>query len=966
MAVKKCIALILLALCFSGALYAQSLTTVVLPLYIEGINGTNANRIPFAFRASITGLTANATYHYINQCVLSSDVATANGSGNCIFASPSGSFIRTSSPGLVTAGTYGVFTADASGNYEGWFITEPTGNARFVPGGYIFMRIALNDGGTGTVVATRLTTADSVRVEKLDPAAADSAGTGLRCTSALSPKNFVFVYDDTSASGRPLSGSFIEDDGSANTTANNYAAFYGTSVNGVNGAFGLVLPNVLPNGVRRIDQRSLADGTLVTSAADSDGIWPSGANTINPSGGTTEIVMAGTDLVAYTLTVNATHGSVTRLPDRPSYQHGTNVQLTVTPDSGYHFVAWTGDVLTGHETDNPLTVTMDTNRVLTASIALATSAPTLIAPTSAGVASGTALLGATIASDGNSPILERGVVWSLSASPTTADNKVVASDTTATFVDTVNGLPAGTLIHFRGYAINGTGTGYSPDGTFFTLSSEPSTQAGSFHATAVSMSQINLSWSVATGATGYIILDRSGSDPTGLPHDAIAYAVGDTIVDGIVAAKIPRGDSASVNIAGLTASVSYHFAILPFAWDGSHPATINYNTGGTIPRDSATTFPGPQIAAVVLPQYIQGNTGTNANRIPFAYRARLTYLMPRATYRFANQIVIPTDTDSADGSGNCIFVPATGDFIRTSGPDLATSGNYGEFTADSVGSYAGWFVTEPTGNKRFVPGSSIFMRIWMNDGASGTVAVTHLTIRDSVRVLKLDPAASDSTGTGIRGMSAASQMDFAFAYDNTSGSGRPLSGSYVENDGTDNSLANHYASFYAARVDGVSGAFGVVAPNALPSGIRRVEWRSRATGAVVGFATDADGVWPSGANTVNPTGGPTEIVLTGSDLQEIDAVGNGPTVVKQFALLQNYPNPFNPATEIRYQVPTAGRVYLKVYDILGREVATLVDQVRTAGSYTVTFNASTLASGLYFYRMTAGNFIQTKRMLLLK
>jgi hypothetical protein len=208
-------------------------------------------------------------------------------------------------------------------------------------------------------------------------------------------------------------------------------------------------------------------------------------------------------------------------------------------------------------------------------------------------------------------------------------------------------------------------------------------------------------------------------------------------------------------------------------------------------------------------------------------------------------------------------------------------------------------------------------------------------------------------------MSAASQMDFAFAYDNTSGSGRPLSGSYVENDGTDNSLANHYASFYAARVDGVSGAFGVVAPNALPSGIRRVEWRSRATGAVVGFATDADGVWPSGANTVNPTGGPTEIVLTGSDLQEIDAVGNGPTVVKQFALLQNYPNPFNPA-------PTAGRVYLKVYDILGREVATLVDQVRTAGSYTVTFNASTLASGLYFYRMTAGNFIQTKRMLLLK
>ena len=963
---KKCIALILLALCLSEALYSQSLTITVLPRNIEGVSGTNANRIPFAFRASIAGLTANATYRYMNQCVLSSDLPTANGSGNCIFASPSGSFVRTTSPGLATVGTYGVFTTDASGSYEGWFITEPTGNARFVPGGYVFMRIMLNDGGIGTVVATRLTTADSVRVAKLDPAAADSAGTGLRCTSTLSPKDFVFVYDDTAATGRPLSGSFIEDDGTANTTGNNYAAFYGTSVNGVNGAFGLVLPNVLPNGVRRIEQRSLANGALVSSATDADGIWPSGANTINPSGGTTEIVMAGTDLDAYTLTVNATHGSVTRQPDQPRYQHGTNVQITAIPDASYHFVAWTGDVPTGHETDNPLAVTMDKNLVITASIVLNTSVPTLIVPTFSGVTSTTAILGAKIASDGNSPINERGVVWSTSPGPTTADTKVVAYDTAAIFTDTVGTLPAGTLIYFRGYAINGTGTGYSPDGTFFTLSNEPSHQAGSFLATAVSTSQIHLSWSVASGATGYIVLLRSGFDPTGLPHDANTYAAGDTIGDGIVAAKMPSGDSTSVVIAGLRAAVWYHFAIVPYAWDGSHSATINYKTDGAIPRDSAATFPGAQMAALVLPQYIQGNSGTNANRIPFAYRARLSNLNPRATYRFANQVVDQTDVDSADGSGNCIFVPATGSFIRTSGPDLATSGDYGEFTADSAGSYVGWFITEPTGNRRFVPGSFIFMRIWMNDGASGTVPVTHLSLPDSVRVLKLDPAASDSTGTGIRGVSTASSMDFVFAYDNISGSGRPISGSFVENDGTDNSLANHYASFYAARVDGISGAFGVVAPNALPAGIRRIEWRSRTTGSVVGFVTDADGVWPSGANTVNPAGGPSEIVLAGSDLHWVTAVADAPTVVKQFALFQNFPNPFNPVTEIRYQVPVASRVSLKVYDLLGREVATLVDQVRTAGSYTVTLNASTLSSGLYFYRMTAGSFNQTKRLILLK
>ena len=966
MTVKKCLALILLALCFSEALYAQSLTTVVLPRYVEGINGTNANRIPFAFRASITGLTANATYRYINQCVLSSDLSTANGSGNCIFASPSGSFVRTSSPGLVTGGTYGTFSTDASGSYEGWFITEPTGNARFVPGGNVFMRIMLNDGGIGTTVATRLTTADSVHVVKLNPAAADSAGTGLRCTSTMSSKDFVFVYDDTAATGRPLSGSFIEDDGTANTTGNSYAAFYGTSVNGVNGSFGLVLPNVLPNGVRRIEQRSLADGALVSSATDADGIWPSGANTVNPSGGTTEIVMAGTDLVAYTLTVNVTHGLVIRQPDQRSYQHGTNVQITAVPDVSYHFVAWTGDVPAGHETENPLTVAMDTNRVITASIVPNTSVPTLIAPAFSGVTSTTAILGATIASDGNSPINERGVVWSTSASPTTSGNKVVSFDTTAVFTDTVSILPAGTLIYFRGYAINGTGTGYSPDGTFFTLSHEPSAQAGSFHATAVSASQINLSWSVASGATGYIVLQRRGSDPTGLPHDASTYAAGDTIGDGIVAARIPSGDSSSVGIAGLSAAVSYHFAIVPYAWDGSHGATINYKTDGAVPRDSAVTLPGAQIAAVVLPQYIQGNNGTNSNRIPFAFRARLSNLIPKATYRFANQIVDLTDTDSADGSGNCIFVPATGNFIRTSGPDLATSGDYGTFTADSAGSYVGWFVTEPTGNRRFVPGSSIFVHIWMNDGASGTVPVTRLTIRDSVRVLKLDPAASDSTGTGIRGVSAASPMDFVFAYNNISGSGRPVSGSFVENDGTDNSLANHYASFYAARVDGVSGTFGVVAPNALPGGIRRIEWRSRTTGGVVGIVTDADGVWPSGANTVNPAGGPNEIVLAGSDLKWVTSVGDAPAAVKNFALFQNYPNPFNPSTVIRYALPSAGQATLKIFNVLGQEVRTLVKGYQAAGTYSAVLDARGLASGVYFYRLEAAAHVDVKQMILLK
>ncbi|MCR4417253.1 MAG: T9SS type A sorting domain-containing protein [Ignavibacteria bacterium] len=86
-------------------------------------------------------------------------------------------------------------------------------------------------------------------------------------------------------------------------------------------------------------------------------------------------------------------------------------------------------------------------------------------------------------------------------------------------------------------------------------------------------------------------------------------------------------------------------------------------------------------------------------------------------------------------------------------------------------------------------------------------------------------------------------------------------------------------------------------------------------------------------------------------------------------LLQNYPNPFNPSTKITWQSPVSGYITLKVYDVLGREVATLVDEYRNAGSYEVEFNAgqtSNLSSGVYFYKLQVGEFVQTKKMILIK
>ena len=89
-------------------------------------------------------------------------------------------------------------------------------------------------------------------------------------------------------------------------------------------------------------------------------------------------------------------------------------------------------------------------------------------------------------------------------------------------------------------------------------------------------------------------------------------------------------------------------------------------------------------------------------------------------------------------------------------------------------------------------------------------------------------------------------------------------------------------------------------------------------------------------------------------------------IITNFSLQQNYPNPFNPSTKISWQSPVGSHHKIKVYDVLGNEVATLVDEFRPAGSYVVNFDAEGLTSGIYFYKLQVGNFVETKKMILLK
>ena len=102
------------------------------------------------------------------------------------------------------------------------------------------------------------------------------------------------------------------------------------------------------------------------------------------------------------------------------------------------------------------------------------------------------------------------------------------------------------------------------------------------------------------------------------------------------------------------------------------------------------------------------------------------------------------------------------------------------------------------------------------------------------------------------------------------------------------------------------------------------------------------------------------------DISTIVNINNQHGLADKFSLSQNYPNPFNPSTTIKYEIPLGNQVTLKVYDVLGNEIASLINAKLNAGSYETEFNASKLSSGVYFYKLTVGDVSEIKSMILVK
>src|SRR4030095_1512086 len=132
---------------------------------------------------------------------------------------------------------------------------------------------------------------------------------------------------------------------------------------------------------------------------------------------------------------------------------------------------------------------------------------------------------------------------------------------------------------------------------------------------------------------------------------------------------------------------------------------------------------------------------------------------------------------------------------------------------------------------------------------------------------------------------------------------------------------------------------------------------------VYAIGTDGSNVYITGESGGNGSG--LDIVtLKYSQLTVVNLrSGEIPT---NYSLSQNYPNPFNPVTRIKFQIPHQGNVHLAIYDIMGKEMEVIVNENLQPGTYEIEWNATNFASGVYYYRITAGDFSETKKLILIK
>ena len=362
----------------------------------------------------------------------------------------------------------------------------------------------------------------------------------------------------------------------------------------------------------------------------------------------------------------------------------------------------------------------------------------------------------------------------------------------------------------------------------------------------------------------------------------------------------------------------------------TYEGTINHEGGEAttevILNGTVHSEDEPMMLAM-MPYYIQGNNGSNNNRVPVAVATYFFNLEPETTYRYTNQFVDGNDGPEVAGAGNVIYADIEG-FYRSTNPSLSTEGGYGEFTTDEEGFGFVWLINEPTANARFTPGNHVYLRARLNDGHDGTTVEKVFTSDEYATVLNFGNEIDEYSGSAFYAKSNEAAKSFALLLADEEG-GRPLYSTSIETVGVDYVGINQYADFYKDLVAGKDGWFGGILPNDNKDGVNAI-WIVDIDSYVVNEFIVENGQWNPNANTINPNVGLDEPIF-------IDLTDDG----VDEAILANV-KVWNTDHEFVIENSDNTHYTMTVYNVLGQPM--MMKQINAGSTERISHS---LASGVY-------------------
>lgn len=301
---------------------------------------------------------------------------------------------------------------------------------------------------------------------------------------------------------------------------------------------------------------------------------------------------------------------------------------------------------------------------------------------------------------------------------------------------------------------------------------------------------------------------------------------------------------------------------------GGSSLTLNAERTATTDLDkSSDPFNVISVTENIFPQYaINGNTA--GSRLQYACRLTLSNLAASSTYRYlvgastassltstgAGNMFAINNSSGANGyiTGYTSSKSLAGQAAEFSGDEFVNSSRYATLTTDGSGNYTGWFAFVPTGNAVFTSGNNIYFYVQTNNGTGGAAdTLVTQSLRSNNTITMLDY----TNAKPMAGTSHAPAEHFVFTYDNTAGTGRPVYGSWTENDG----ITTTFSTWYTSAYDATATAYGTIVPSSLSNGIRRISF-VEPDGDNLYAVTSTNGTWSS-VNTTSPAAGTTPLVI---------------------------------------------------------------------------------------------------------